>query len=372
MDRDAVLYRLNFFDRDQDSAKTFSGIQLQPEVTWQEGTYKAFLLANLSGSYGNGEWEDEFTLMEGNLSWQANPKMYLSAGKTLVRWGKGYAWNPVNFVGRDKNPSDPDLVLEGYWMALADLVFSFPGSLKTFAVTAVALPVNNGINEEFGNGDELNRAAKLYFLLHDTDIDLLYLCDGSLTERYGLDFSRNITSNFEIHGEWAVVDDFVKPIVASDGSRSREQFDAQSYLLGIRYLAPTDTTFIVEYYHNGQGYTEDEIGDFFDFIEVATAPELAALRDTSGSYQQPSSMQNYFYLRTSQKEPFGWLYFSPALTSMVNLDDGSYNIIPEVAYTGVTNLELRLRINMLSGNDGTEYGEKQSNSKIEVRARYFF
>ena len=83
-------------------------------------------------------------------------------------------------------------------------------------------------------------------------------------------------------------------------------------------------------------------------------------------------MRNYFYLRASQKEPFGWLYFSPALTSMINLDDGSYNIIPEMAYTGVTNLELRLRLNILSGNNGTEYGENQSDSKVEVRARYSF
>ncbi len=59
-------------------------------------------------------------------------------------------------------------------------------------------------------------------------------------------------------------------------------------------------------------------------------------------------------------------------TPVVNLDDGLYNVIPKVAYTGVTNLELRLRLNILAGDDGTEYGEKQNRSKVEVRARYFF
>ena len=372
MNLDSALYRLNFFDKDSDSTRIFGGVQLQPELTWQEGAFKAFFLVNLSEGYSDSEWHDEFTLMEGDLSWQINPKVYVSAGKTLVRWGKGYAWNPVNFVGRDKNPSDPDLALEGYWMGLGDFVFSFPGSLKTLAVTTVVLPVNDGINEDFGIEDELNGAVKVYLLLYDTDLDLLYLTEGSRAERYGLDLSRNITSNFEIHGEWAVVNDFVKPIIASDGSRSSEQFDAQSYLLGIRYLTPTETTLIIEYYHNGQGYTEDEAGDFYDFIDIATDPELAALRDISRPYQQPNYMRNYFYLRASQKEPFGWLYFNPALTSVVNLDDGSYNIIPEVAYTGVTNLELRFRLNMLLGDDGTEYGEKQSDWKAEVRTRYFF
>ena len=186
----------------------------------------------------------------------------------------------------------------------------------------------------------------------------------------------DITSNFEIHGEWALVDDFVKPIIDSVGSRSLEQYDAQSYLLGIRYLTPTETTLIIEYYHNGQGYTESEAGDFYDFIDafidVGTDPELTALRDASRSYQRPNYMRDYFYLRASQKEPFGWLYFNPALTSVVNLNDGSYNVIPEVAYTGITNLELRFRLNMLSSDDRTEYGEKQNDWKAEVRTRYFF
>lgn len=370
--KDSALYYLNFFDEDQDSTRSSEGVEIQPEVTWQEGAFKAFLLANLSGTYGDGEWEDNFTLMEGNISWQVDPRIYLSAGKTLVRWGKGYAWNPVNFAGRDKNPSDPDLALEGYWMGLVDLVFSFPGSLKTFAITAVVLPVDDGINEDFGREDELNGAVKFYVLLNDTDIDLLYLTEGSRTQRYGLDFSRNITSNFEIHGEWALVDDFVKPIIAADGSRTTEEFNAQNFLLGIRYLTQTDTTFIVEYYHNGQGYTESEAENFYNFIEVATDPDLAVLRDTSKSYQQPNYMRNYMYLRASQKEPFGWLYFSPAITSVVNLDDASYNLIPEVAYTGITNLELRFRLNLLYGKNGTEYGEKQNESKVEIRARYSF
>lgn len=370
--KDSALYRLNFFDQDQDSNRASGGMEVQPEVSWQKGSLKAYLLANLSEDYGDGEWEDEFTIMEGNLSWQINPKVYVSTGKTLVRWGKGYAWNPVNFVGRDKNPSDPDLALEGYWMGLGDVVFSFPGSLRTLAVTAVVIPVDDGVNEDFGVEEDLNWAGKVYLLLNDTDIDFMTLSEGSRTAKIGVDISSNVNSNFEIHGEWALVEDYVKPIIASDGARSSELFDAESYLLGVRYLTPTDMTFIVEYYHNGLGYTEDEAGDFYDFIDVATDPELAALRDTSRSYQRPNYMQDYIYLRASQKEPFGLLYLTPVVTSVFNLDDSSYNIIPEIVYTGVTNLELRFRLNILAGDDGTEYGEKQNHSKAEVRARYFF
>ena len=79
---------------------------------------KANLLGRLGGAYSEGDWADGFTLREGNFSWQLSTRIYLSAGKILARWGKGYAFSPVNFIGRDKNPSDPDLALEGYWKLL--------------------------------------------------------------------------------------------------------------------------------------------------------------------------------------------------------------------------------------------------------------
>ena len=366
------LYHLNYFDRDPGSGRTSGAVSLHPEATWRAGSFRTFLRAGLGGEYGDGVWEDEFTLMEGNISRQVSPGVYISTGKILPRWGKGYAWNPVNFVGRDKNPSDPDLALEGFWMVFADVVFSFSGSLRTLAVTGVALPVADDVNEGFGGGNDLNWAGKVYLLLCDTDIDLVALAGGSRTARIGMDVSRNVTGNFEIHGEWALVDDFAKTIIAPDGSLGREVYDAESYLLGIRYLASTETTFIIEYYHNGQGYTDGEAVGFHDFIDVATDSETIALRDTSISYQRPNYGKDYIYLRASQKEPFGMLYLIPAVTAVFNLDDRSRHIIPEIAYTGITDLELRMRFNLLSGDDRTEYGERQNDWKFEARARYYF
>jgi hypothetical protein len=49
-------------------------------------------------------------------------------------------------------------------------------------------------------------------------------------------------------------------------------------------------------------------------------------------------MKDYLYLRISQKEPFNILYFTPAITSIVNVNDKSLSISPELLYTGITNL----------------------------------
>ena len=64
------------------------------------------------------------------------------------------------------------------------------------------------------------------------------------------------------------------------------------------------------------------------------------------------------YLKINQKEPFDILYFTPGFISILNLDDRSYSISPEMQYTGFTNWELRLRLTFLQGGNHSEFGEK--------------
>ena len=293
-------------------------------------------------------------------------------GKQQLSMGTGYAWNPTNFVGRLKNPADPDLPLEGYWMGSADLVRSFSGPLKTMALTGVLLPVSEDINSAFGSDDHVNVAGKLYLLLYSTDIDLMALSAGSRTPRYGLTVSRNITANFEVHGEAALVSDAEKKVVDADGTVTSSTNDAMSLLAGIRYLTSMNTTWIAEYYHNGGGYTRAEVEDLFRFIDGTDDSLLRTSRPDLSGYQAPFFMRNYFYLRASQKEPFGWLYVTPALFTIVNLDDGSFTLTPELIYTGIENLELRSRLSFLAGGAGTEYGDKVNSWRVEVRVRCFF
>ena len=74
----------------------------------------------------------------------------------------------------------------------------------------------------------------------------------------------------------------------------------------------------------------------------------------------------------SQKEPFDILYFTPALTAIVNFADRSYSVTPEMLYTGYTNVELRLRFFYLKGREQSDFGEKQNARRLELRARFYF
>jgi hypothetical protein len=305
----------------------------------------------------------------------------LEAEKKTLKWGKGYAWNPVSFIDRPKDPDEPDLALEGFWLLSADFIRSFSGPLKTLSFTPVFLPVLEKINDQFGTKEKANLAAKLYLLLYDTDIDFIVFTGGSRTTRYGADFSRNVTANFEVHGEFAYVEDFQKRHLDAGGNILGSTYDAASYLLGIRYLSERETTYILEYYRDGTGFTKGEFRDFYRFVDRAYDQFLATGNDAllgraanlgQGNYGRPSPMKSYLYLRISQKEPCDILYFTPAVTTILNLKDQSFSLAPEIAYTGLTNLELRLKTTFLVGGRETEFGEKPFDYRLEFRARYYF
>jgi hypothetical protein len=314
-------------------------------------------------------------LYEAYAGWHPGSRSGLEIGKRSLRWGKGYAFSPVAFLERPKDPTDPELSREGFVMALAELVRSFGGPLQTLALTAVVLPTTWGLNPDFGPPEKLNFAVKLYGLVVDTDIDVLYTAPGSQGERFGVDFSRNLGSNLEIHGEWAFTTDAPRVVIAAGNALVRETRDYSSYLLGMRYLTERETTLILEYFHGGGGYTETEIQRFFDLVKAsANEPALSDLVARAGSqgYNRPNAMRSYAYARIAQNEPFDILYLTPSLTAIVNAEEGSFSIIPEVLYTGFKNLELRLRVGVNRGEPSTEYGEKPVASRVELRARYFF
>jgi hypothetical protein len=371
---------LNLRDDPQSTLDRLSG-SLQLEGSYSKGITSLNLLAKGSASQDDLGWSDNFDLFEGYLGITPSSQFNASLGKKSTKWGKGYAWNPVGFINRIKDPNNPEEALEGYVLAEAEWIKSFSGDLQNIALTTVLLPVWQDVNEDFGVEDNLNLAAKLYLLYLDTDLDFLVYTGNSRTSRFGFDFSRNITTNFEVHGEVAYFNGLEKTILEEDGRRIRENADAASYLAGIRYLSAWDLTAIIEYYYNGSGYSEEEMSRFFAHVADAEEQWIATGVDDlfnesvnlgSQGYTRLYPGKSYLYARFAQKEPFDILYFTPALTTIVNLDDQSYSLTPELAYTGFTNWELRLQFVLLQGGAFSEYGEKLNENRLELRARYFF
>ena len=381
LDKDASLYKLGFYNRDERDTLDEYNLKLQLEGSYEKDISRLFIRTNTEYKKSYLDEFNKTSIYEGYLSLKPSPAFTIDFGKKTLKWGKGYAWNPAAFIDRPKDTNDPEASLEGYIVTSADYIKSFNGLLKTLSITPVLIPVYEQINDNFGEINELNFAGKLYLLLYDTDIDFIVLIGGSKTTRYGLDFSRNITSNFEIHGEFALINNYKKRLIESDGSVSETIYDAKSYLMGIKYLTKSDITYILEFYRNGTGYTSNEMQDYFSIINQGyesyrTSGDDTLLQKainlTEGNYGKENPMRNYIYFRVSQQEPFDILYFTPSLTWIYNIDDKSYSLSPEILYTGITNLELRLKASFISGQTYSEYGEKQNDYRVELRVRYYF
>jgi hypothetical protein len=204
---------------------------------------------------------------------------------------------------------------------------------------------------------------------------------GSRPDRYGVDFSRNINTNFEVHGELAYFSNFQKSVLDINGNRYLVEGDAVSYVIGIRHLTTFDLTTIIEYYHNGLGFSGDDMKNYYAYITrgystyqtTGNATILGnAQQMAEGGYGRFSAMVNYLYVRFSQKEPFDILYFTPSLTWMMNTDDQSWSLTPELLYTGFTNWEFRIRSGIIIGARNSDFGEKQNDYRIELRVGYYF
>ncbi len=385
LNRNSAFYNLRFYNRKRKSTLDEYNLRLLLEADYKQEIVDFFLRANLDAmesDLGSDLGSDfETNILEGYMSLKPSPFLSFYFGKKVLSWGKGYAWNPVGFVQRPKNPDDPNLPLEGFIVIAADYIKSFDGPIQTLSLTPVLIPVSEDINDDFGEIEHINLALKLYLLFYDTDIDIMFFTGASKPFSVGMDFSRNITANFEVHGEFAYINNFKKKFINSSGNLFNETIDTKSFLAGFRYLTEFDTTFICEYYRNDTGSAADEIKDFFAFADNGYHAFLASGDDSllrKGSffsdkiYGKRNPMKDYLYLRLSQKEPFDILYFTPAITGIYNINDSSYSISPEFVYTGITNLELRLKGGILSGDAQTEYGEKQNDYRIELRIRYYF
>jgi hypothetical protein len=376
-----ALYKLGYYGKPQrdDLARTTQTLELtgklrQGIATFDFHTHSDFQQDQLGHDRNNRLYEAAFSL-------RPNPGVTLEAGKRALSWGKGYAFNPMAFVQRPKDPNDPQLAREGYVMADGDFIFSPGGALQTVAFTPVLMPVTRRVNDDFGATGHLNPAFKLYALYRDTDLDFAWQGKGSRPARYGMDFSRNLTSNFEIHGEWARIQQFAKPVTDAAGHTTTEVGNATSYLLGLRYLTPSNTTYIAEYYRNGTGYSETEADQFYQLVDTTfrqlrengSSPLLPkALALGQGPYGKSFAGEDYLYFRAQQQDALGIVYFQPALYAMVNLNDHSFQVTPELLYKGVNNLELRLRLYLLHGDSSTDFGEKANSRKVELYARYYF
>ncbi|MCD4668424.1 MAG: hypothetical protein K8R44_07555, partial [Sulfurimonas sp.] len=270
--------------------------------------------------------KDNYPINELYIEAELNKNHTILVGKESLGWGKGYFFNPVAFFDRPKDPTQPTKTREGFIISKYSYNKSFQTILKNLSFDIVYLPSSDTINKDYytqitKNQTANNIALRLYLLLYDTDIDIIYKYSDVTQNQIGIDFSKNLQTNFEIHGEFSTKTD-----------------DDYLYLLGFRYLTNFELTIISEYLYNSDGLNKKEIE-----LSNSLLPFLA---------------KDYWITLITQKEPFEWLYSSIYYKNMINIQDNSMQNKLGVNYSFKNNIDIDLSYNINSGSKLSEFGKK--------------
>ena len=125
LDHNSVMYKTNFYNLKQGGTVQEYNSRLQPDLTLEKGIARLYLQGNISESHTYQGWANDSKLYQGYLTLRPSESWIFDVGKKTFKWGKGYAWNPVAFIDRPKDPTDPDLAQEGFWLHLPSTSAAF-------------------------------------------------------------------------------------------------------------------------------------------------------------------------------------------------------------------------------------------------------
>ncbi len=316
----------SFPSKDKHSQDTYLGeLFLSYKYFIDQYTFNIDMMAN----YENIDHikDDTYTLNQGYVNYKIDSNQQLNIGKKSAKWGKGYYFNPVGFIDMKKDPNDPEASREGFTQVNYKYNKVLNNELQNIAFDLVYLRTTNDHNSNLYNDNSNILVFKTYMLYKDIDIDFLYSYSDEDTNKFGLDFSTNLETNFEIHGEYAKYDN-----------------GYFSYLLGLKYLTENDLTILSEYLFQNEITNRNE--PFWD--------------------------KKYFINSFTQKEPFDILYLNIYYKNTLNLSDHSHQNKIGFVYSGIENLDIDLSLSKNFGNDTSEFGTKLIKTTSWLSLKYSF
>ena len=147
------------------------------------------------------------------------------------------------------------------------------------------------------------------------------------------------------------------------------------YLVGFNYTFPKNINWILEYYHQDQGYSKSEwekvidhakfAGSYFEtpFDELAKGNLLWSLNVLSSKGAMRDYLMNYVTVPMLTNLEF-------KSTVLTNLNDGSMVIIPQIDFTLKNSFTFYGRSFIFEGEKSSEFGELFRSFSIEGGLRF--
>lgn len=102
LDKNASLYKLNFYNRTIGGTTPEYDGTLQLEGSLEKGISRFYIKTNTAYTNNYATETIKTTVFEGNVSLKPSPTFITEFGKKTLNWGKGYAWTPAAFLDRQK------------------------------------------------------------------------------------------------------------------------------------------------------------------------------------------------------------------------------------------------------------------------------
>lgn len=337
-------------------------------------------------------------LSEAYADWAAQDHFRLLVGKKRIVWGAGLAFNPTDVLNPPKDPTDPTSQRAGAWLAEAEWSFekvalSFVGAGKVTRQFA-GLPTGLVTYPEFAEGrdDEPHYvfAARLYLLLADVDLNLIYAFTNLYNDAFsnkskvGLSLSR-VFGQLEVHAEAMAYSGTSRvhvnascvdqpafclfrgvPIILRPDLEAT-WFNAQA-LVGVRWQFDNGSLLGAEYYFNGEGQDRTGYRKLAQLVlqnPAVVQQQLAGATDpgTPQKFTLNALRQHYVIIQGSRPQLFDdWTLGGSVI---VGLEDLSAQLVPQVQWQPLEWLQLTLAayipITGLDAEalevDGVKYGQ---------------
>lgn len=271
----------------------------------------------------------------------------LTVGKQQISLGTGYVWNPLDLFNV-KDPLDPTYEQPGHNAIRLDLPLSSRSGF-TVLYSADDTWKNSGKLLRFKGGishfDYSLVAIETTWRFHDyTRFDMTSLGFVELPEQRRL-LGTSLAGELLGLGTWAEY----------GYNQMEKSKDFYELVAGLDYTFDFQTYFMIEYYRNTLGKTDDSQYDLNDWMRQFTAEQKAICRD-----------QLYSFIRHPLTD-----FIDLGVSCIYSISDKSLALVPTLNYSFAQNLDIMAYLNVNFGPEGTAYSRSSGNGGL-LRARVYF
>lgn len=323
--------------------------------------------------------QSRLALRELFLKFSPTGALDFTLGRTILKWGTGYAYNPTGVIEPRRNPSDPsDRLRQFRGLDLAQADFYFHASSLTLVYLNT---LQTGGNWQLANDHRL--AIRLSTLFRGFDVSLIGFWEKSHRGKIGFNFTKVLGEALEIHGEFlgqrgseapqhliitANSPDtlFHSPPYAPLHEHKHRLFG--KYLAGLQYTFGGKANLAIEYFHNDDGLSGGDWQRFLEYLVFANrqfsnprwnSPQgnLAAanLLWSTGVLSTTGSTRDYLFVRLYTSDLVS-TRISGELSVLKNLHDASAVVIPTLSVYLGREISAYLRWSGFFGKRESEFG----------------